>query len=81
MRVALRIQHLTRMLDIVTSLVAPLSVPYFSTLSHKLRDFRKRKKSQHKMCVWIFCTNFVCNFSHSKNNLARHFLEYENVFM
>jgi hypothetical protein len=36
--VALLIQHATRMRHIVTSFVAPLAPPYFSTLSHKWCD-------------------------------------------
>ena len=56
--VALLIQHATRMRHIVTSFVAPLAPPYFSTLSHKRHDFRE-KVIEHKMCVWIFCTTFI----------------------
>jgi len=33
-------------------------VLYFSTLSHKLHDFRI-KVTEHKMCVAIFSTTFV----------------------
>ena len=54
MRAALLIQHATRMRHIVTSFVAPLAPPYFSTLSH----FRE-KVTEHKMCVLIFSTTFV----------------------
>jgi hypothetical protein len=43
---------------IVTSFVAPLAEPYFSTLSHKRRNFR-RKTIEHKMCILIFSTTFV----------------------
>ena len=56
--VALLIQHATRMCHIVTSFVAPLAPPYFSTLSHKRHDFRE-KVIEHKMCVLIFSTTFV----------------------
>ena len=56
--VALLIQHATRMCHIVTSLLAPLAVPYFSTLSHTRHDFRK-KNSVHKKCVLIFSTTFI----------------------
>jgi hypothetical protein len=38
--VVLLIQHTTPMRHIVTSFVAPLIPPYFSTLSHKRHDFR-----------------------------------------
>ena len=37
--------------------VACLSLQYFSTLSHKRHDFRK-KIIDHKICVLIFCTTF-----------------------
>jgi hypothetical protein len=56
--VALLIQHATRMRHIVVSFVAPLAPPYFSTLSHKRRDYRKKVKV-HKMCVLIFSTTFI----------------------
>jgi hypothetical protein len=47
------IQHLTRMRHVVTSIVVPLALPYFSTLSQKQEDFGK-KVIEHKMCVFIF---------------------------
>ena len=40
--VALVIQHAKRMHRIVLSSAASLTPPYFSTLSHKLQDFRKK---------------------------------------
>jgi hypothetical protein len=55
---ALRIQHAIRMRHIVTSFVTPLAPQYFSTLSHKRHDFRK-KVTEHKMCVMIFSTLFA----------------------
>jgi hypothetical protein len=40
--VALGIQHAMRMRHIILPSVDWLSVPYFSTLTHKLDDFRRR---------------------------------------
>ena len=48
--VALLIQHATRVRHIVTSFVVPRSPLYFSTLSHKRCDFRK-KVIEHKTCL------------------------------
>jgi hypothetical protein len=55
---ALKIQHATLMRHIMTSFVAPGSLPHFSTLSHKRCDFRKNV-IEDKMCVFIFSTIFV----------------------
>jgi hypothetical protein len=54
---ALVIQHAKRMRRIM-SFVICLAVPYFSTLSHKWHDFRK-KITGHKMCILMFSTSFV----------------------
>ena len=59
-RVTLLIQNVTRMRHIVTSFVAPLASPHFSTLSHKRRDFRKRVTA-HEMSVLTFSTSFNWN--------------------
>jgi hypothetical protein len=59
--VALLVQHVMHVCHIVTSLLAPWSQPYFSTLSHKRCDFRK-KVTEHKMCVLIFSTTFSKTF-------------------
>jgi hypothetical protein len=56
---------------IIMSSVACLTVPYFSTLSHKLHDFRKKRLLNIK-CVLIFSTTCVWNISHSKKNLTRY---------
>jgi hypothetical protein len=57
-RVALFIQHATRIRDIVTSFVVPPIPPHFATLSRKRHDFR-RKGIAHTICVFIFYTTFV----------------------
>ena len=74
------IQQATRMRHIVTSFVAPLVPPYFSTLSHIRHDFRK-KVTKHKIVFSFFSTIFVWNISHSKRNSARHCHTFENVFI
>jgi hypothetical protein len=51
--VALLIQYTTRMRYIVTSIMAPQSATYFSALSHKRCDFRKKKLLNIK-CVILF---------------------------
>jgi hypothetical protein len=48
-----------------SSLACP-AVQYFSTLSHKLHNFRK-KKYWTRMCILICSINFVWNISHSEN--------------
>jgi hypothetical protein len=54
----LLIEHATRMRHIVTSLVAPMTLPYFSTLPHKRHDFRENVIG-HKMRALILSTTFV----------------------
>ena len=44
--VALGVQHAMRMHHIILSSVACQALQYFSTLSHKRYDFRKRKKKK-----------------------------------
>jgi hypothetical protein len=53
--VVLLIQHATPICHIVAYFVAPQSPPYFSTLSHKRRVFRKNV-IEHKIRVSIFYT-------------------------
>jgi len=54
--VALLYQHAKRMCRMILSTVACPVLQYFSTLSHKSHDFRK-KFFERKMCVLIFSTN------------------------
>ena len=54
--VALSIQNAMR--RIILSSVACPAVQYFSTLSHKWHDFRKKKYWNLK-CILIFSTTFV----------------------
>jgi hypothetical protein len=51
--VVLDTQLAKRMRRIILSSVACLAVPYFSTLSHKRHDFRKKKVTEHKICILI----------------------------
>jgi hypothetical protein len=59
--VALFTQNAKRMRRIIFSTVASLAPPYFSTLSHKCHDFRKKKKkgTEYKTRVLIFSTTFA----------------------
>jgi hypothetical protein len=56
MRIASLIQHAKRMRHIVTSFLASFAPPYFSTLSHKEHDFRKKKKrvTEYKILFQAF---------------------------
>jgi hypothetical protein len=54
---------------VILSSVTCLVLPYFSTLYHKQRNFKK-KGIERKICVLIFSTNFVRKFSLSEKNSA-----------
>jgi hypothetical protein len=51
------------------------ALQYFSTLSHKRYDFRKKKVIVNKMCVSSFSTGFVWKIFHAKKNWARYDLK------
>jgi hypothetical protein len=55
-RVALIMEHATR--PHIVNCGASLAPPNLSTLSHERHDFRK-KFTDHKMCVLIFCTTSI----------------------
>jgi hypothetical protein len=62
--------------------IVTCSLPYFSTLSHKQHDFRKKKNVfECSICVWIFSITAVWNISHSKKNSAWHYHTCPQVFM
>jgi hypothetical protein len=66
MFVALVIQHVMCMPLIVLSYLVCLTLPHFSTLFHKRRDFLGGGGIEHKLRVLIFYTYFVRNISHLK---------------
>jgi hypothetical protein len=51
-------QHAIRMRHILLSFVVSMAHPYFSTLSHKRHDFRK-KLADYKMRALVFSTTFI----------------------
>jgi len=57
-----------------------LALLYFSTLSHKRYDVRK-KYIEHEMCFLIFSRRFARNIYHFKNNSARYDRKCIIIFM
>jgi len=75
--VALGIQNAMRMCHIVICSLRGSTI--FYTLPRKRHDCRKKKVTEHKMCVLIFCT-LVWNNSHPKNNSAKYYQKRTLVF-
>jgi len=57
--VVLVIQHAKRMRRIILLSVTSLALLFFSTLSHKWYDFRKKKVIEHEVCGLILSTIVV----------------------
>ena len=57
-RLASLTQHAKRMRSMLLSSVVSLAPPYFSTLSNKRHD-HKKKVIERKTCVLIFSTTFI----------------------
>ena len=58
-----------------------LALPYFSTLSHKRHDFRKKTKvTEYKMCVLMLHTIFF-NISHYGKNSVTYNHKNAKVFI
>ena len=66
--VALVIQRTKRMRLVILSSVACLAVPYFSHYLKNATIFGGKNFVEHRISVLIFCTAFVRNIPHSKNN-------------
>ena len=76
---SLRMQHEMRIRHNVICGLSGSTI-FFSTLFHKVYNFRKRA-AEHKMCVLIFSTAFVWNISLSKKNWARYDQKWTLGFM
>jgi hypothetical protein len=61
-RVALLTLREKRMRPIILSYVTSLASPYFSTLSHTRRDFRKKKLLNINYLFWLSLQTFLENF-------------------
>ena len=55
----------------ILSSVACPALQYYSILSHKQHD-KKKKVTEYIMCALIFSTTFVSSISHSKKKWARY---------
>jgi hypothetical protein len=70
--VTILIQH-AKHVRLIFSSVACLALPYFSIVCHTRQDFRERV-IEHKICVFIFSTNFVWSISHVSKNSVRMYI-------
>ena len=66
------IQHTMRVLRVMLSSEASPALPYLSTVSRKWHEFFCSNVFEHKMCVFVFCTNSVSNISQYKEKSARY---------
>jgi len=68
---ALGIQHAMHMRHIVIC-DQPCSTIFFHIFSQRALFSKKKRVTEHKMCVLIFSTNFIWNISHCKKKWARY---------
>jgi len=80
MSVALVIWRAKRKRHIILSCVACLVPPHFF---YKIIPLKARlgEKIVEQNIALIFSTNFVCNISHPKKNLAAHCHKFTYIFM
>ena len=81
MSVPLVIPHAMRMIRIILTYVACPDPWYFSTLSHKQHYLKKKKVTEHKMCVLISSTTFVWHILYSTKKWATYNHKCSLVFM